>query len=47
MWKLWLAVICLIVVVYGAPQAPPADEKAEPVKNQIFCWNLWLLNDFS
>lgn len=43
MWKLILGVICLICVVYGAPQAP-AEEKYEPVmpngrKKIIFSFN--------
>lgn len=32
MWKSILIVICLVCVVYGAPQAPPAEDKHEPVK---------------
>lgn len=33
MWKSILIVICLICVVYGAPQAP-AEEKHEPVMHK-------------
>lgn len=41
MWKHIFLVMCLVYVVYGAPQAPPAEEKYEPVITA-----LWILNTF-